>query len=113
MPVGLYLAIANTQSNRIYRGTSKGYLSRGFGSSSPTCPARQSVSDALIASVPSLQHNQNPVCASEPKPEGLAVPGMPVGSPGMEEGSAEPYEVVMFGLAGRRTYMRFVGDRAL
>ena len=38
---------------------------------------------------------------------------MPVGSPGMEEGSAEPYEVVMFGLAGRRTYMRFVGDRAL
>ena len=57
--------------------------------------------------------HQYPVCASEPKPEGLAVPGMPVGSPGMEEGSAEPYEVVMFGLAGRRTYMRFVGDRAL
>ena len=49
----------------------------------------------------------------KPSAIGLAVPGMPVGSPGMEEGSAEPYEVVMFGLAGRRTYMRFVGDRAL
>ena len=35
------------------------------------------------------------------------------GSPGMEGGSAEPYDVVMFGPAGRRTYMRFVGDRAL
>ena len=45
----------------------------------------------------------------KPSAIGLAVPGMPVGSPGMEEGSAEPYEVVMFGPAGRRTYMRFVG----
>ena len=44
---------------------------------------------------------------------GLAVPGMPVGSPGMEGGTAEPYDVVMFGPGGRRTYMRFVGDRAL
>ena len=49
----------------------------------------------------------------KPSAIGLAVPGMPVGSPGMEGGSAEPYEVVMFGPAGRRTYMRFVGDRAL
>jgi hypothetical protein len=44
---------------------------------------------------------------------GLAVPGMPVGSPGMEGWSAEPYDVIMFGPAGRRTYMRFVADRAL
>ena len=49
----------------------------------------------------------------KPSAIGLAVPGMPVGSPGMEGGSAEPYDVVMFGPAGRRTYMRFVGDRAL
>ena len=44
----------------------------------------------------------------KPSAVGLAVPGMPVGSPGME-----PYEVVMFGPAGRRTYMRFVGEHAL
>ena len=49
----------------------------------------------------------------KPSAAGLAVPGMPIGSPGMEEGRPEPYEVVLFGPAGRRTYMRFVGDRAL
>lgn len=49
----------------------------------------------------------------KPQSTGLAVPGMPIGAPGMEGGSPEPYEVVLFGPAGRRTYMRFVGDRAL
>jgi hypothetical protein len=49
----------------------------------------------------------------KPSAAGLAVPGMPIGAPGMEGGSPEPYEVVLFGHAGRRTYMRFVGDRAL
>ena len=44
---------------------------------------------------------------------GLAVPGMPIGSPGMEGGTPEPYEVVLFGPAGRRSYMRFVGEKAL
>ena len=48
-----------------------------------------------------------------PSAAGLAVPGMPIGAPGMEGGRPEPYEVVLFGPAGRRTYMRFVGDRAL
>jgi hypothetical protein len=51
--------------------------------------------------------------AEKPNAAGLAVPGMPIGSPGMEGGSAEAYDVVMFGPAGQRTYMRFVGDRAL
>jgi hypothetical protein len=49
----------------------------------------------------------------KPSAAGLAVPGMPIGAPGMEGGSPEPYEVVLFGPDGRRTYMRFVGDRAL
>lgn len=35
--------------------------------------------------------------AEKPKVKGLAVPGMPVGSPGMEQGNAkEPYDVVSF-----------------
>jgi hypothetical protein len=51
--------------------------------------------------------------AEKPNATGLAVPGMPIGSPGMEGGNPEPYEAVLFGPAGRRTYMRFVGDRAL
>jgi hypothetical protein len=51
--------------------------------------------------------------AEQPSATGLAVPGMPVGSPGMEGGEPEVYEVVMFGPNGRRPYMRFRGDRVL
>jgi hypothetical protein len=47
----------------------------------------------------------------KPNATGLAVPGMPVGSPGMEGGQPEPYEVILFGPAGRRTYARFLGGR--
>lgn len=36
---------------------------------------------------------------------GLAVPGMPVGSPGMEMGGkTEPYQVIAFGPAGTRVF---------
>jgi hypothetical protein len=41
-----------------------------------------------------------------PKAIGLAVAGMPGGSPGMG-GDPEPYDVVLFGKAGRRVYSRF------
>ena len=51
--------------------------------------------------------------AEKPNAAGIAVPGMPVGSPGMEGGTPQRYEVVLFGPAGRRSYMRFLGDRAL
>jgi hypothetical protein len=34
---------------------------------------------------------------------GLAVPGMPIGSPGMEGGKPEPYEVLTFDKNGRTT----------
>ena len=50
--------------------------------------------------------------AEMPNATGLAVPGMPIGSPGMEGGNPEPYEVVLFGPSGRRSYMRFVGEQA-
>ena len=55
----------------------------------------------------------NKFIAERPSATGLAVPGMPVGSPGMEGGEPEVYEVVMFGPSGRRPYMRFRGDRVL
>lgn len=45
-----------------------------------------------------------------PSAVGLAVPGMPAGSPGMEGGTPQKYDVVLFGAAGRRTFMRFVGS---
>jgi hypothetical protein len=51
--------------------------------------------------------------AEKPSAAGLAVPGMPIGSPGMEGGTPEPYDVILFGPAGRRTYMRFLEEKAL
>jgi hypothetical protein len=51
--------------------------------------------------------------AEKPSAAGLAVPGMPVGSPGMEGGTPESYDVILFGPADRRTYMRFLGDKAI
>jgi hypothetical protein len=51
--------------------------------------------------------------AEKPDGRGLAVPGMPVGSPGMEVEGVEPdtYEVVLFGPSGQRTYARYTGSR--
>ncbi|MBD2746600.1 DUF411 domain-containing protein [Microvirga sp. BT688] len=51
--------------------------------------------------------------AEKPDGKGLAVPGMPVGSPGMEVEGMEPdtYEVVLFGPSGQRTYARYIGGR--
>jgi len=37
-----------------------------------------------------------------PDATGLAVPGMPTGSPGMEGGEMETYSVILFGRGGRR-----------
>ncbi|ANY83228.1 metal-binding protein (plasmid) [Microvirga ossetica] len=50
--------------------------------------------------------------AEKPQAKGLAVPGMPVGSPGMEVTGVEndTYEVVLFGPAGQRTFARYQGS---
>ena len=39
----------------------------------------------------------------KPKVLGLAVPGMPIGSPGMEGGTKEAYDVLTFDAAGKTT----------
>lgn len=49
--------------------------------------------------------------AERPAARGLAVPGMPAGSPGMEGGEPETYDVLLFGPQGRRRFARFHGDR--
>ncbi len=53
--------------------------------------------------------------AEKPKGTGLAVPGMPVGSPGMEVGGMEPdtYEVVLFGPDIRTTFASYWGGQAM
>ncbi|GJD55119.1 hypothetical protein MTDSW087_03439 [Methylobacterium dankookense] len=49
--------------------------------------------------------------AERPNGIGLAVPGMPVGSPGMEVEGMEPdtYDVVLFGPEGRIAFARYRG----
>jgi hypothetical protein len=49
----------------------------------------------------------------KPKAAGLAVPGMPVGSPGMEGGAPETYEVVLFGSLGQKTFARYRGSQEI
>ena len=47
----------------------------------------------------------------KPQATGLAVPGMPVGSPGMDVEGANPdtYDVVLFGPSGKRSFARYRG----
>jgi len=49
----------------------------------------------------------------KPHAQGLAVPGMPVGSPGMEVEGVEydTFDIVLFGPAGQRTFARYRGSR--
>ena len=37
---------------------------------------------------------------------GLAVPGMPAGAPGMEQGTPQPYVTIAFGPDGSRVFAR-------
>ncbi|MGL4397354.1 MAG: DUF411 domain-containing protein [Hyphomicrobium sp.] len=51
--------------------------------------------------------------AERPKAIGLAVPGMPVGSPGMEGGEPEIYDVILFTRDGTQSFGRFRGDQQI
>jgi hypothetical protein len=53
--------------------------------------------------------------AEKPTAAGLAVPGMPTGSPGMDAPGVanETYDVMLFGPWGKRSYARFEGLREL
>ncbi len=50
--------------------------------------------------------------AETPKVAGIAAPGMPAGSPGMEGSAEPPYEVVSFTREGAlKPYARYIGTR--
>lgn len=51
--------------------------------------------------------------AERPDARGLAVPGMPAGSPGMEGAAPKPYAVMLFGPNGSQPFMRFIGKQAV
>jgi hypothetical protein len=48
-----------------------------------------------------------------PQAKGLAVAGMPIGSPGMEGGEPETYEVMLFGWQPARPFAIYRGSEAL
>lgn len=49
----------------------------------------------------------------KPKAVGLAVPGMPAGSPGMEGGEPETYDVILFTRDSQQTFGRYRIDKAV
>ena len=49
--------------------------------------------------------------AEKPDALGLAVPGMPIDSPGMGGGTPELYDVILFGKRSPMSFGRFIGDR--
>lgn len=53
--------------------------------------------------------------AERPAATGLAVPGMPIGSPGMEVAGMAPdsYDVILFGPDGTTTFARYRGGERL
>lgn len=53
--------------------------------------------------------------AERPAMVGLAVPGMPAGSPGMDFAGVEPepYEVFLFDASGHRPFLRFLGTQEI
>jgi hypothetical protein len=50
--------------------------------------------------------------AEKPAANGLAVPGMPPGAPGMG-GASDTYDVVLFGSDGPRTFARYRGSQEI
>lgn len=49
----------------------------------------------------------------KPEARGLAVPGMPIGSPGMEGPNPEVYEVMLFGESEPRRFGRYLGEKPI
>ena len=51
--------------------------------------------------------------AERPKANGLSVPGMPMGSPGMEGPRNDPYDVLLIQAGGNhKVYQRYTGNQA-
>ena len=76
-----------------------------------TCHTAEVAGYVIEGHVPAIAIKR--LLAEKPNAIGLAVAGMPVGSPGMEGGRPVPYDVVLFGPNQRRIYMRFIGERQL
>ncbi|RTL48495.1 MAG: DUF411 domain-containing protein [Bradyrhizobiaceae bacterium] len=80
----------------------------GVPSDLAACHTAEIAGYVIEGHVPALALRQ--LLEKRPAAIGLAVPGMPAGSPGMEGGTPRKYDVVLFGATGRRSFMQFVGS---
>ena len=80
----------------------------GVPSDLAACHTAEIAGYVIEGHVPALALRQ--LLEKRPAAVGLAVPGMPAGSPGMEGGKPRKYDVVLFGSSGRRSFMQFVGS---
>jgi hypothetical protein len=74
-----------------------------------SCHTAEIAGYVIAGHVPAYAINR--LLAEKPQARGLAVPGMPIGSPGMEGGTPEAYEVILFGKDHPVSYGRFIGDQ--
>ncbi len=56
-------------------------------------------------------HAISRLLTEKPDGRGLAVPGMPIGSPGMEGGRPETYDVMLFGTGTQNRFARYIGEK--
>ena len=80
----------------------------GVPSDLAACHTAEIAGYVIEGHVPALALRQ--LLEKRPAAVGLAVPGMPTGSPGMEGGTPRKYDVVLFGQSGRQSFMQFVGS---
>ena len=76
-----------------------------------TCHTAEVAGYVIEGHVPAIAIKR--LLAERPNATGLAVAGMPVGSPGMEGGRPQPYDVVLFGPSERRIFMHFIGEQQI
>lgn len=76
--------------------------SRGVPDQLQSCHTAEVAGYTIEGHVPAVEVKR--LLAEKPKARGLAVPGMPIGSPGMEQGDRkDPYDVVLFKRDGTRS----------
>lgn len=69
-----------------------------------SCHSARVAGYALEGHVPAAEIKR--LLASKPKAAGLAVPAMPLGSPGMEGPRSDPYDVLLVGKDGKATVFK-------
>lgn len=81
----------------------------GVGAQMQSCHTSKIAGYIVEGHVPALAIKQ--LLQERPKVSGIAAPGMPSGSPGMEMGAPEVYTLYLFDAAGARPLGKWQGDK--